>query len=433
MALTGTLATETVRAESIAAGGRALARTSDGRACFIPRGAPGDLLEIEVSRDRGSWTEGRIVRVLEPGRDRRRAPCPYYDRCGGCALQHVEYEAQRSAKGGIVADALRRLGGWDAGAPDVVASPLEWRYRSRITFTLRRLPGGRIVAGLYARSARGRVLDVDGRCLLPYASIASAWDSLRSAWGGGARLLPAGKELRLTLRDAGAERVVLVVRGGSSGGDAEALLEAVPALTAIWHRLRGTDRAVRVAARAASPPAGGGEREDPDAFEGANAFSQVNREAAELLGRHVRDAVRAGPGLRVVDAYAGDGVYARSAAAEGADVAAIEREPEAVRRGRRLAPRVDFREGDVEALLARLLPADVVVLNPPRAGISARVAEVLLERPPARLVYASCDPATLGRDMARLGARFRATSARAFDLFPQTAHVETVVELCAIT
>lgn len=431
MALTEARPAQTVRAQGIAAGGRAVARLQDGRVCFVPRAAPGDLLDVEVTRDRGSWTEGRIVRVREPGPGRRDAPCPYYDRCGGCSLQHLEPAAQLSAKAGIVADALRRLGRWDAAAPEVVASPREWRYRTRMTFTLRRLAGGRVVAGLYRLDARGRVLDVDARCLLPRAPIASAWGALRAAWGDGAGRLPPGRELRLTLRLTDEERVVLVVEGGAAGGEPGVLVDAVPAISAVWHRPRGARRARRIAGGGTGP--GPHEGEEPGAFEGAHAFSQVNPEAAALLAVHVRDVVDAGPGERVVDAYAGDGVFGRAAARAGARVVAIERDPEAVRRGRGLGPEVDFREGPVEALLGGALPADAAIVNPPRAGLTREVVEVLRERPPARLVYVSCDPATLARDIARLAPSFRARSARAFDLFPQTARVETVVELCAIT
>ncbi len=431
MALTETRLARAVRAERIAAGGRAVARLADGRVCFVPRAAPGDLMDVEVTRDRGSWVEGRIARLRKPGPGRRAAPCPYYDRCGGCSLQHLDAATQLAAKAGIVGDALRRLGGWNAGDPEVVASPAEWRYRSRMTFTLRRLGGGRVVAGLYRHDARGRVLDVDGRCLLPREPIAEAWDALRGAWGEGARRLPPGRELRLTLRLAPDARVVLVVEGGAPGGEPAALLEAVPALAAVWHRPRGAKEA-HPAVRAATSPDGTGASR-PDEFEGTNAFSQVNPDAAALLADHVSDALALGGGERVVDAYAGDGVFGRAAARAGARVVAIERDPAAVRRGRALGPDVDFREGSVEALLEGALPADAVIANPPRAGLSHVVAGILRRRPPARLLYASCDPATLARDIARLRPSLEPRSARAFDLFPQTARVETVVELCAIT
>ena len=412
--------TETVRVEGLAAGGRGVARLDDGRVCFVPLAAPADLLDIAIGRDHGRWAEASIVRIQEGGAGRRDAPCPYYGRCGGCSIQHLEYGAQLDAKAGIVADALARIGGWDVPPPPIEGSPREWRYRNRMTFTLRRLPGGKIVAGLYARARRGRVVDIDARCLLPEEPLAAAWGALRRAWGPHAGHLPAGRELRLTLRALRPEGVSLSIEGGRGSGDPEALAAAIPELREVWHRPRGADGARRLY---------GGEA----AGDGPHGFTQVNVEADAALAAHVQDVVAPGPGLRVVDAYAGAGAHARAAAAMGAQAVAIERDAAAVARGRRLAPDVDFREGDVELRLPGALPADVVVLNPPRAGLSADAAALLLEGGVGRLVYVSCDPATLARDIARLAAAYAPHSARCFDLFPQTAHVETVVELCATT
>ncbi len=415
-----------LRVDAISAGGRGVARLEDGRVCFVPLAAPGDVLDVAVTRERRRWTEGRILRVIEAGEARRPAPCPHYERCGGCALQHVEYQAQLAAKAAVVADALRRIGGWDAGLPEVVASPVEWRYRNRVTFTLRRLAGGRVVAGFFGRETPGRVVDIDARCLLPEEPLTAAWGALREAWGGGARRLPGGRELRLTLRSARRGRVVLVIDGGAGVGEPAVLAERVPGLVAVWHRPRGADRPrpLFVDPDAADEDAG---------FEGANAFRQVNPSAAALLAADVASRVRAEPGTRVVEAYAGDAPHARAAAAAGADAVAIERDPAAVERGRRLGPAVDVRAGEVELRLPGALPAEVVVLNPPRAGLSAEVADVLERGDAGRLVYVSCDPATLARDIARLAGAYRPVAVRAFDLFPQTAHVETVVELCATT
>ncbi|MGW8267098.1 MAG: hypothetical protein ACWGSQ_12070, partial [Longimicrobiales bacterium] len=141
------------------------------------------------------------------------APCPRYGECDGCALQHLEYSRQCRWKGRIVGDALRRIGGLDAEDPPVEPSPRELAYRNKATMTLRRLGGGRVVAGFRQLADRRRILDLGPECLLLMPELARIWGDLRSAWGPDADLLPQGRELRLTLRVGGAEGALLV-RGG---------------------------------------------------------------------------------------------------------------------------------------------------------------------------------------------------------------------------
>jgi tRNA/tmRNA/rRNA uracil-C5-methylase (TrmA/RlmC/RlmD family) len=174
------------------------------------------------------------------------------------------------------------------------------------------------------------------------------------------------------------------------------------------------------------------ERWGEESFEvGGAAFLQVNREAAALLEAYVEEL--AGDdlaGRAVVDAYCGIGTRARELARKGARVTGIELDASAVAIAESFrTPGAVFRAERVEDGLAAALPADLVVLNPPRAGVDPAVTAALNELPPERIVYVSCDPATLSRDIARLGERYELRSVRCFDLFPQTAHVETVVEL----
>jgi 23S rRNA (uracil1939-C5)-methyltransferase len=146
------------------------------------------------------------------------------------------------------------------------------------------------------------------------------------------------------------------------------------------------------------------------------------------MAEHVLEL--AGEPGAAVDAYAGAGEYATRLVEQGWEVTAIELDPEACASARKVAGgRFAVLEGRVEDRLPEALPADLVVLNPPRAGVDPRVAEVLLEHRPARIVYVSCDPATLARDVAALAGAYLPSSVRCFDLFPQTAHVETVVAL----
>ncbi|HET7322313.1 MAG TPA: class I SAM-dependent RNA methyltransferase, partial [Longimicrobiaceae bacterium] len=416
---------ETVAIDSIAAGGEGVGRLADGRVVFVHRTAPGDVVEVELTREKPRWARGRLLRVVQPAPERRDAPCPFYAECGGCTLEHMEYPAQLEAKGRIVADALTRIGKLEVDVPEVVGSPDEFRYRNRVSFALRRLGTGRVVAGFHALGDPARVVDMVGRCLLPEPALARAWDGLRAAWGPDARRLPSGERLRLTLRATGAGRASLLVEGGFSPGHPEALLAEVEELDSIWHR-PASDPAVLLAGAPGLPETWGGEAIELS----GTAFLQVNRRAAALLEEHVLAVIGDAAGLRVVDAYCGVGLHARRLARRGAEVVGIELDPAAVAAARAAAPEgARFEEGPVEALLPSVLPADLVILNPPRAGVDSGVVEALLASPPKRIVYVSCDPATLSRDLRGLAARYRLESLRSFDLFPQTAHVETVAAL----
>jgi 23S rRNA (uracil1939-C5)-methyltransferase len=401
----------TVRA--IAAGGSGVADLPDGRVVFVPRTAPGDRASVQIEKSKPRWATASLCELIEPSRERRDAPCVLYDSCGGCQLQHLPYALQLEWKARFVQDALVRIGGIEVpDLPSMVASPRETHYRQRITFALRRLGGGRVIAGFHALDRPGRIVDVHAECLLPRPRLVDAWTTLRSAWGERARLLPRGERLRLTLRDDPGG-VVLVIEGGEVGWSAEPLLQAAN-LAAIWHR--------------PGEPAGRPRLLAGTADAGSPAFTQVNADVATAIVDHVVEL--AGEPGAAVDAYAGTGEYAARMVERGWRATAIELDPEACAAARRVAAdRFAVLEGRVEDRLAEALPAELVILNPPRAGVVPRVAELLLEHAPARIVYVSCDPATLARDVALLASAYRTTSVRCFDLFPQTAHVETVVAL----
>lgn len=413
-----------VRIDSIAAGGEGVGRLPDGRVVFAHRTAPGDLAELVLHEEHPRWTRGRLATVLEPSSERRPAPCQFYASCGGCTVEHLTYPAQLRAKGRIVADALNRIGGQDVSPPEVVPSPKQHRYRNRVSFAMRRLADGRVVAGFHAIGDPHRIVEIDGHCLLMEEPIGHVWDSLRRHWGPGAGRLPGGPRLRLTLRATAGGEVSLLVEGGSSGGKPEELMAAVPGLVAVWHQPSGASPGL-VAGTPGLPESWGDETLE---LSGA-AFLQVNRGAAALLEAHVFEAAGNVAGLRIVDAYCGVGLHARRFARAGASVVGLELDREAVAEARRAAPAgAWFEAGSVELLLPHHLPADLVILNPPRAGVAAEVAAALQESPPGKVIYISCNPATLARDLKRMHA-LRVTELRAFDLFPQTAHVETVVVL----
>ena len=414
--------------DAITSEGAGVGRLRGGRVVFVHRTAPGDRVLVEITSVHRRWARARMLELLEAGPDRREPLCPHYELCGGCTVEHLTYPAQVALKGKLVTEALNRIGKRHSlPEPGLNPSSRETRYRNRVTLTLVRTTGGEVTAGFNRLESPGSILDVDGRCLLPEEPIATVWDGLRKEWGRGARRLPAGPRLRLTLRVVDSGDVLLLIEGGETRGDPEALIATVPELRSIWHRKAGSfDPPCLIAGEPRLTEVWHGEEVEVR----PTGFLQVNREAAGRLHDHVIEVSGEVRGKRVVDAYCGFGALGRQLALNGAVAVGIELNPEAVRMS------MDHRvsafqvlQGRVEELLPRTFPTDLVILNPPRIGVGAGVMEGLAKARPGRIIYVSCDPATLARDIRRLGDAYRVSRLQVFDLFPQTAHVETALTL----
>jgi 23S rRNA (uracil1939-C5)-methyltransferase len=246
-------------------------------------------------------------------------------------------------------------------------------------------------------------------CPITDPLIVAAWTAIRAA----SRLLPRTAELRGTVRRSG-DDLAFIVEGGDTWHGAREFARAVPELHVIrWRPSRGASRIV-VDRRAGGAP--------------DESFDQVNQPVAMAARQELVDRALAAAPRTAIDAYAGLGATARQLAAQGISVTAIESdEAAAAYASRHLPPESRVIAGHVEEEITAALPADVVIVNPPRAGIDGRVASAL-DAAPTRLLYMSCDAATLARDVSRLPA-YRVESLRAYDMFPQTAHVEVVCAL----
>jgi 23S rRNA (uracil1939-C5)-methyltransferase len=293
----------------------------------------------------------------------------------------------------------------------VHASALPWRYRRKLTLALRR-QRGKWVAGLHPFDDPRRVFSLED-CPITHEEVIAAWRDVLLA----APHLPAAQELRGAVRLDDKDVASLTIEGGREWPASEVFFNAVPRLGALWWVAQGDGRR-RLHAREA------------DMAPGAS-FAQVNPAVAMVLQQRVVKIALSHDPRSVVDGYAGLGDTAVALAAHGVRVTAIELDRDAVAWcAARLPPGSRALAGRVENILENALPADVVVLNPPRAGVDKRVAEILeAARPtPTAIIYISCDPATLARDVGRL-SRYRISSLESFDMFPQTAHVETICEL----
>jgi len=399
-------------------GGLCLAHDDQGATVLVEGGIPGEEVEVAPRYKKGATTFAEVVRVVDPSPHRVTPPCPYVPACGGCQLQHVAYDHQVDLKRDIVLDALHRQR-IEHPAPRVHGVDDPWRYRLRGEFHV--VPGSADRApGLGFNRARSwRPIAVDD-CLIHHPRITTALPALRALIASSGK--PDLGTLHLTAGEEGQE---LLVRPKPPRGLAPGALDAgldLPdggrvSTTSTTLRWRGLTFRVT-----------------PD------AFIQVNWAQMDVLYQCAVDALGGHAGLRVVDAYAGIGVLACHLAVEAREVVCIESNRGAAQLGvlnarvNDVDDRVHYMLSPVEDALPAVAAAEMadrVILDPPRAGCSGRVTGWLALAGPERVVYVSCDPATLARDLHVLVASgpYRVDGIEVVDMFPQTYHVESVVTL----
>jgi len=400
-----------VRILRLAAGGDGVAKLPDGRTVFVPRTAPGDLVELEQVREHRRFARARPGPLVERAAERVAPRCPHYegDDCGGCQLQHLSIEAQREARRGFVGDALRRLGKREVADPPLEPATREFDYRTKLTLAVSE-DGRRI--GLHPYERAERVFELDW-CHITVPPLMELWRAIRAVRG---LLPPRLRQVVLRLDRGGGRHLVLKTGPGEvwSGGRrlAEALARRGISPTIWWQPEGGAPRAVAGA---------------DEAFP-ATVFEQVHPEMGDRVRAYALEALGPVAGRRVWDLYAGIGETTARLAEAGASVESVESDARAVAEAEARGPRARRLVGRVEHLLGELSAPELVVTNPPRTGMDQRVSAVLQRLAPTRVVYISCDPATLARDLGRMPG-YRIAGLRGFDLFPQTAHVETVALL----
>jgi 23S rRNA (uracil1939-C5)-methyltransferase len=400
-----------VRILRLAAGGDGVGRLEDGRTVFVPRTAPGDLVEITQLRTHRRYARARLSRLLEPSADRVEPRCPHYvhDECGGCQLQHLDSIAQREGRRGFLGDALRRIARLDVPDPEIVPAAEEFEYRTKITLAVD--DGGRRI-GLHPLERPDRVFDLV-RCHITGSELMSLWADVRALRG----LLPAGlRQMVLRLDRGGGLHLLLAMESREPWHGADALhreLAARGSDATLWIQSEGGE-AVAVAGAAGPFP--------------ATVFEQVHPAMGDKVRAFALAALGQVEGHHVWDLYAGIGETTSALVRAGASVESVESDRRAVAEAEARGPAAERHVGRVERILGQLRTPSLVITNPPRTGMDELVAAELDRLSPRRIVYISCDPATLARDLTRMPS-FRLVSAVAFDLFPQTAHVETVAVL----
>ncbi|MEX0828771.1 MAG: 23S rRNA (uracil(1939)-C(5))-methyltransferase RlmD [Nitrospirales bacterium] len=434
--------THLLHIEKLVAGGFGLGRLNS-QVVLCDGGIPGETVEIEILRRRKGVTQGKILNVHESADSRVVPPCPVFGRCGGCQLQHVHYETQRSLKQLILEDTLRRIGKQsELTIPPVISSPRPYGYRQVLRMGIQEGREGPFL-GFY-ESGTQRLLPVDA-CLLVDEEFQSVIEGVRA---GLRSLVIEGMnldsvEIRWSRVDKGG---LLVFRGRAVTKDhVERLLNACADISNIkgwiYERVDPSEQDSR--RRVRQEPIMRGVDHLWEAYGGLRlkmgyrSFMQANWDVFQLLGKMVGEWLGPLKGQRILELYAGTGPLGLSLASEGAQVTCVEGNPfaihdarESIRVNKIAGCRVKISSVESYLMTVQSGAYDVILLDPPRAGLTPKIIDQLGALRVPQVLYLSCDAPSLARDIKSLGEKgYEIRRMQPFDMFPQTAHLETLVEL----
>ncbi|MBI4610813.1 MAG: 23S rRNA (uracil(1939)-C(5))-methyltransferase RlmD [Candidatus Rokubacteria bacterium] len=441
--------------DDLAFGGEGVGR-ANGYVVFVRGGIPGDRLRVRLVQARSRFGRGVIEAIEAPSPDRVEAPCPYFGRCGGCRLQHTAYPAQLAFKARQVVECLARIGGLsEVPVRPIIGAPEVFGYRNKMEFTVVRGGEGRSgepVVGLHEADRYDVVLDIE-RCLLQSETMNLLLAEARRAFRE--------RGLSVYEQESGDGLLrFLMLREGKRTGEAMVNVvtsapqfsDLVPLADQIRRRVPQTASVVlNVNPKKASVAVGveshllAGREHITESLGGltfqisANSFFQTNTVQAERLFSLVEESTALTGSETVVDLYSGTGAISLLLARRCRWVYGIEVAPAAVDDAVRNAElngiaNCTFLAGEVRYVLPDLIGqgvrASVVVADPPRAGFHPRALRALLTLGPARIVYISCNPSTMARDLGELcRGGYRADWVQPIDMFPHTPHIEAVARL----
>lgn len=420
----------------------------DGFAIFIDGALPGELVEAKVTSCQKRYAKGKLLNVLSASPDRTPPPCPLFERCGGCQIMHLSYQKQLETKRQRVIDAFERIGQFKGIAVEpCIASPSPLAYRNKIQMPVRNTPNGEVIFGLYAKGSHNLV-EVDyceihcplGEKIFQAAASIIKKSSLR-AYDPASRQ---GELRHLLIKSAQQtqEGLVILVTHGPKTADlvaiGEKLIQSCPEVKGVVHNrnergdnvILGEDYTLLAGSLSIEEQLCGLTFKISPA-----SFFQVNPMQAENMYEQAIAFAGLTGTETVLDAYCGVGTLALIFAKKAKKVigidcvgAAIE---DAMENGKLNGiDNAEFLCGDVKRKVKDLADIDLVLLNPPRQGCEAEVLQQVHAVNPQVIIYISCDPATLARDLSILmPLGYTVETVQPFDMFPQTAHVETVVKL----
>lgn len=412
-----------------------------GFAVFVPFAVPGDKGKVKITEVKKNFARGELLELLEEGEGRIEPPCPVYGYCGGCQLQHVDYSRQLELKTGLVKDAITRIGGLSPElVREIIGARKIWHYRNRGQFPV----GGKDKSQIGYFMARSREIVPIDSCPIQQGEIN--------------KLIGAAKQFVAELKDdnlkhlvfkvspnTGQTMAILVTKNShfpQGKKFAQFLKSQVPNLNSVIHNFNpkpygpvlGRESRLLLGEQVLQD-----EISDLSFEVSAESFTQVNPEQTKVLYDQALIAAALTGEETVIDAYCGIGTISLALARQAKLVYGIEVVPEAVEDAKKNAERnginnARFMAGKVEEILPRLaregVKPEVIVVDPPRKGCEKNVLSAMAQMSPERIVYVSCNPVTLARDLKILaGEGYQPQYVQPVDMFPQVADVETVTLL----
>ena len=395
-------------------GGEVLGRLPDSRAVFVPFGLPGEKVRVRLTEEKRGFARGEIIEILEASPERIKPRCKHFGQCGGCHYQHLSYESQLKYKADILRDQLTRIGKiQNPPVGQTVPSPDAWNYRNHVQFSLTQ--DGKL--GFQAPNSN-RVIQIS-ECHLPESSINDFWPQLEFESETGIE--------RVSVRVGMDDELMLMLESDSPDAP-EFEIEAGISVAHVFDEhavvIAGEDHITISVGADGHPPLQKTFRVS------APLFFQVNTAMAEKMVGHLLEKLPLSQST-ILDVYCGAGLFSAFLAPKCKQLIGIESSESACEDfGINLDEfdNVELYEDFAENVLPTLnVKPDIVLVDPPRAGVEKEALDAIVKMNPKMIAYVSCDPSTLARDAARLIQQgYKLLEVTPFDLFPQTYHIESI-------